>query len=168
MMDLGATVCTRNKPTCENCPLKADCEARATRRTHMIPTPRPKRDIPSRQRFLLVMRNPNDEIFLENRPPTGIWANLKSFPEFDSLDDLEAWCTQKGHQTQRMTVLPQRRHTFSHYHLDFTAVICPVNTSNTVSENLQSGWFAPRDVRSLPAPIRTLLAELDPQIADSP
>jgi len=166
MMDLGALVCTRNKPSCENCPLNTDCLARATRRTDMIPTPKPKRHMPSRQCFLLAMRNPNNEIFLETRPPAGIWGNLKSFPEFDSLDDLKAWCIRNGHQTQRMTVLPQRRHTFSHYHLDFTPVICSVTPGNNVSENLQSGWFASQDVRSLPAPIKILLAELDQQIAD--
>ncbi len=168
MMDLGAMVCTRNKPACENCPLKLDCVALATGRTRMIPTPKPRRDMPSRQRFLLVMRNPNNEIFFETRPPTGIWANLKSFPEFESLDDLEDWCSHQGYPTQRMTVLPQRRHTFSHYHLDFTAVICPVHIHNAVTENLQSGWFTPKDVRSLPAPIRTLLTELDPQTNPSP
>ena len=28
MMDIGATLCTRSKPTCEDCPLEADCEER--------------------------------------------------------------------------------------------------------------------------------------------
>ena len=57
--------------------------------------------------------------------------------------------------------MPQRRHTFSHYHLDFTPVLCPVKPVNDISENRRSGWYAPKDMKSLPAPIKTLLADLD-------
>ena len=161
MMDLGATICTRAKPRCETCPLAPDCVARITGRAHLLPTSRPRRDMPCRQCYLLVMQTPNDEIFLETRPPSGIWASLNSLPEFDSLDELRAWCAQKGHATNRITLMPQRRHTFSHYHLDFTPVLCPVKPVNDISENRRSGWYAPKDMKSLPAPIKTLLADLD-------
>lgn len=161
MMDLGAMVCTRSKPTCASCPLMAGCEAQTTARTHVIPAPRPKREMPTRRSFMLVLRNSNNEIFLETRPPTGIWASLKSLPEFDSLDGLKIWCAQRNINSTQMDVMPDRRHTFSHYHLNFTPVLCPVRAIHSVSENLHGGWFTSATMSSLPAPIRTLLAELD-------
>lgn len=160
MMDLGATVCTRAKPRCETCPLVPDCLARSTGRTDLLPTSKPRRDMPCRQRYMLVMQAQNNEIFLETRPSSGIWASLNSLPEFDSLDDLRAWCAQKGYATDGISLMPQRRHTFSHYHLDFTPVLCPVKPVNQISENRLGGWYAREDMKSLPAPIKTLLADL--------
>lgn len=43
IMDLGATLCTRTSPGCEQCPLKADCRAFAESRVSLLPTPRPKK-----------------------------------------------------------------------------------------------------------------------------
>src|SRR5206468_1019369 len=42
LMDLGATVCTRAQPRCSECPVAADCVARATGRIAELPSPRPK------------------------------------------------------------------------------------------------------------------------------
>src|SRR5690606_39095086 len=40
-MDLGATLCTRSKPTCVICPLQEDCVARRDGRTAELPTAKP-------------------------------------------------------------------------------------------------------------------------------
>ena len=46
MMDLGATLCTRSKPACEQYPLNSHCLAKATETVHLLPTPKPSKIIP--------------------------------------------------------------------------------------------------------------------------
>jgi A/G-specific adenine glycosylase len=43
IMDLGATVCTRARPRCNECPIAADCRARLTSRQSELPAPKRKR-----------------------------------------------------------------------------------------------------------------------------
>lgn len=81
VMDLGATVCVRRKPSCLICPVNSDCEARARGLTDAIPASKPKRTRPLRRTCFLVARRPTGEILLERRPPTGIWGGLWCFPE---------------------------------------------------------------------------------------
>ena len=81
IMDLGATLCTRTRPRCGECPLTADCKARAAGLQGALPTPRPKRDRPRRATRMLLIFNADRDVLLERRPPNGIWGGLYSLPE---------------------------------------------------------------------------------------
>ncbi len=80
IMDLGATVCARTRPRCDACPVAADCIARITQRTGVLPSPRPRRVVPQRAVRVLVLERAG-EILLERRPAVGIWGGLWSLPE---------------------------------------------------------------------------------------
>ena len=43
IMDLGATLCTRAKPRCADCPIAADCRARIEGRQGELPAAKRKR-----------------------------------------------------------------------------------------------------------------------------
>ena len=43
LMELGATTCTPTSPTCDSCPIAADCVARQTDRTDQLPVKKPPR-----------------------------------------------------------------------------------------------------------------------------
>lgn len=160
MMDLGAMVCTRHQPGCGGCPLASSCVARRTCRTQAIPAPRPGRTMPVRECFMLVLRDPEHRVWLETRPPAGIWGGLKSLPEFATLDDLKAWCIPRRIGLEPLQPMARRRHTFSHYHLDFRPVLGRASAFGGVNEDRNCGWFHPEDSVGLPAPIRKLLTEL--------
>ncbi len=128
MMDMGATLCTRNKPACLLCPLKDDCIACLQGNPQDYPTPKPKKTLSEKQRFALVLRNRRGEIILEKRPPTGIWGGLWSFPEFDTeqalLDSLkDEPGTTSADSTLQTKHLPILHHTFSHYRLHLQPVL---------------------------------------------
>jgi len=55
MMDLGATVCTRTKPACENCPLSADCLAFKQGNIADYPGKKPKKALPKKQAIMLML-----------------------------------------------------------------------------------------------------------------
>lgn len=82
LMDLGATICTRSKPSCTSCPLAQRCVALATDRVHELPMRKPKKAIPEKQTAMLVITNRN-QVLLEQRPNHGIWGGLLSLPEID-------------------------------------------------------------------------------------
>ncbi len=160
MMDLGSMVCTRSQPDCDSCPLASPCVARQTDRTQTIPAPRPGRTMPVRECFMLVLRDPEHRVWLEKRPPAGIWGGLKSLPEFASFDDLIAWCIPRRIELDQLELMTRRRHTFSHYHLDFRPVLGVASAFDSVSEHRNCGWFHPEHSVGLPAPIKKLLTEL--------
>ena len=79
MMDLGATICIRNKPSCHKCPLMQDCKAHALGREKDFPFKKIKKDKPLKKTRLLIIKNENNEILLEKRPPVGIWGDCGAY-----------------------------------------------------------------------------------------
>jgi len=160
IMDLGATICTRSKPACEDCPLESHCLARITRTVSLLPTPKPAKTLPVKRLFFLLLSNNLKQILLEKRPPTGIWGGLWSLPEFDGIESAHNWCLTKNMPIGDSQILATRRHTFSHYHLDYTPVLIQTdNPINFVMEGSHTVWYNAEQINTpgLPAPIKLLL-----------
>jgi A/G-specific adenine glycosylase len=130
IMDLGATLCTRGRPACGQCPLAADCAARAAGRQRDFPAARPRKDLPVRKTRLLLLSNEAGGILLEQRPPAGIWGGLWSLPEVAHGQPLDAWCReQMGLRVRVIEEWPCVQHTFSHFHLEITPVLALAEAS---------------------------------------
>ncbi|MGD1984639.1 MAG: A/G-specific adenine glycosylase, partial [Chromatiaceae bacterium] len=56
MMDLGATLCTRRRPSCDRCPVNDDCVARRQGDPHDYPGSKPQRRLPERTVRMLMVR----------------------------------------------------------------------------------------------------------------
>src|SRR5438309_743495 len=78
LMDLGATVCTR-QPRCDVCPVRRRCVARRENRVRELPAPRPRRTVPLRDATWLLLLH-NQQVLLERRPGAGLWGGLWTFP----------------------------------------------------------------------------------------
>jgi A/G-specific adenine glycosylase len=163
IMDLGATVCTRKRPACLACPLPDGCGAYATQRVDELPAARPKRDKPRRQTHM-VLALCNGDVYLERRPPSGIWGGLWSLPELERDDQLEDWCrvrlAAKPVEIERWTPL---RHSFTHFDLDIRPVAVRVTgVSRKLGDGADRVWY---DFRSeapfgIAAPVRKLIEQL--------
>lgn len=163
IMDLGATLCTRSKPRCLDCPLNSDCIAYLEDRTTELPTPKARKKIPVKQCIFLILENQQQQILVEKRPPTGIWGGLWSLPEFSNQETAQAWCLEHAFKIQNIKPLETQRHTFSHYHLDYTPLrIYSDNPINNVMEANHQLWYKPQQTTTLafPAPITRLLQDL--------
>jgi A/G-specific adenine glycosylase len=79
IMDLGATLCTRTRPRCNECPLASGCRAHALGRETAFPARRPKKARPVRRTRMLLVTCVN-RVLLERRPPAGVWGGLWSLP----------------------------------------------------------------------------------------
>ena len=130
VMDLGATLCTRVKPTCLLCPVAAGCRAHAAGDPAGFPAPRPKRDYPTRETLLVVMRDPRGRVLVERRPPTGVWGGLWSFPEASAALDprgAAASCARRHRlKPGRVRRLAPVEHGFTHFRLRATPVVVSV------------------------------------------
>jgi len=163
MMDLGATLCTRSKPQCHHCPLRADCQAFIHQTTHIYPIPKPKKVIPERQAVMLMLHCGAD-IYLMRRPPTGIWGGLWCFPQFDTLDLAKEWLQQHGYPVSSIDTahaLTHYKHTFSHFKLTITPLVIPADNLDIegVMETGEALWYNINDEFNggLATPVQDLL-----------
>jgi len=106
LLDLGATLCTKRNPSCQDCPFASSCVAFQEQRITELPNPKAKKAIPTKiGHFLWIENLENNSLRLVKRPNKGIWASLWSLPEV-SEKPLEA--ELKG----------SFKHVFSHYKLE--------------------------------------------------
>ncbi|MEM8660457.1 MAG: A/G-specific adenine glycosylase, partial [Pseudomonadota bacterium] len=61
MMDLGATLCTRSKPSCDVCPVGEDCQANAKGEQQRFPGKKPRKTLPVKNTVFLIARTPGGE-----------------------------------------------------------------------------------------------------------
>lgn len=167
IMDLGATVCVRGKPRCEQCPLKARCLAYKQEITHTLPRPKPKRrPLPHRTASLLIVRHAN-HILLQKRPPSGIWSSLWSLPQLTGVAtaaSIRTYCrdTLRILPKAGQTLLPPFRHTFTHYHLDIHPILLQCNPRSRKLDSDSEIWYNLQQPQAigLPAPVKKLLENL--------
>jgi A/G-specific adenine glycosylase len=166
IMDLGATLCTRSRPRCGECPLAGDCIAHASQLATALPARKPARALPTRQTFMLVLRDAHERILLERRPPTGVWASLWSFPEAADEDSAARALVRWRNATSRVPVLQPMApfaHVFSHYRLDVTPLTARLPQPRAVADNDSERWLTIEQALQLglPSPVRKLIAALE-------
>ncbi len=163
IMDLGATVCTRTRPRCDACPVMSDCAAHAAGATVRYPTPKPRKTLPVRETCMLLVTNPDGEVWLEKRPPSGIWGGLWSLPELPLHLAPEEWSADLGARIHALATWSPLRHTFSHFHLDITPLRLRVSAPARVMEPDRGLWYKPElsNQLGLPAPVARLLQALE-------
>ncbi|WP_288012044.1 A/G-specific adenine glycosylase [Diaphorobacter sp.] len=162
LMDLGAGICLPRNPNCLLCPLQEACVARRDGNPQDYPVRTRKLKRSAQAWWLLLRQDGAGRLWLERRPPTGIWAGLYCPPVYDSraaLDEalqLHASCDARD--------LPAFTHVLTHRDLHLHPVLASDATPqpNAHCAEQQSGWFAPAQwpALGLPAPVRKLLASL--------
>ncbi len=164
MMDLGATLCTRSKPRCDDCPLQLSCFAYKENRQAEFPNKKPKKTIPVKTTQWLVIQNAKKEFYLEQRPEQGIWGGLWSFPELETDEDGIGHCEAHYGRVTDHHQITLFRHTFSHYHLDIQPTFVQIeHNAKTIRSDNKQQWFSLEELNDIgmAAPVKKLLASLD-------
>lgn len=168
-MDLGATLCARRRPKCEQCPIQKNCLARRTGRIDELPWPRARKVLPERAIGLIIAYQ-NNHVLLEQRPDSGIWGGLWSLPEFEVTVD-PAHAGQKiGVDCQQPQSLTPFLHVFTHFRLSIQPWLLQVTTPEHRPHGLDTPpepistqrWVdcSTLGALGLPAPVRKLLEGL--------
>ncbi len=155
IMDLGATLCRPKNPACGDCPVHADCAAREQGRQLDLPTPKPKKKMPTREQAFHLLRDADGRVLLERRPPAGIWGGLWCLPEVAGGDAAEG--------AERLEPPAPIEHVFSHFRLRMQLVHQRVaRPDDAVGDRDDRRWMAAEDWldAGLPKPVRALLERL--------
>ena len=154
IMDFGATLCTRARPNCLDCPFQNDCIAFSQGIVEKCPGSKPKKKLPVRQKSMIMICC-SKEFLLEKRAPDGLWGGLWTFPECDP-ENLQTKLTELRLNKKPYEILPIYRHTFSHFHLDITPV--KIKTEDTQIENKADTiyrWVADKSLAKIGIPRAT-------------
>ena len=159
VMDLGATVCTPKKPQCAQCPVADTCVAKAEGQPEAYPVKTRKLKRTSEQLWLLQAFTSQGDVWLIQRPQTGVWAGLYCLPVFESFEALMAALPAKYHAQLQEGVVFKHVLTHKDFHLHPVELIL----SSAVKLGIPMGegqWVANTDwpALGLPAPVRKLLA----------
>ncbi len=158
VMDLGATVCTPKKPQCVQCPVADACVAKAEGQSEAYPVKTRKLKRTSEQLWLLHAVTREGDVWLMQRPQTGVWAGLYCLPVFESFDALLAALPATHHaQLDEGAVF---KHVLTHKDLHLHPVQLTLPSFAKFGATMGEGqWVADADwpALGLPAPIRKLL-----------
>lgn len=165
IMDLGATLCIRGKPQCENCPMQENCKALQLKKVSTLPTPKPKQKTRRLEQVVMVCLLNSDKLCaLLQRPQKGIWGGLWCPLEFDSEQQLKEWCSNKAVEFGKLVKLGDIiEHRFSHFDLHITPLYLELNDQTIlIDKNIK--WVNLSKVGEhsigLPAPVSKLIHRL--------
>lgn len=164
MMDIGAIICTRSKPKCSLCPVHMDCSAYQHDNWQNYPTKKPKQSIPTKTAYFLILDD-NQMIWLEKRPPIGIWGGLYCFPQFENYQAIENWLKQRKLTTDKLQQLISFKHTFSHFHLEIVPIYTQLKKNCACLDEANGCWFNLKQPAKigLATPVHNLLQQLTRQ-----
>lgn len=166
IMDLGATLCTRSKPQCGECPVSQDCQALLQHKVDEYPHSRPKKIRVTEKTFqMLILVDENHKVLLERRPPAGVWGGLWSLPADDRGEDLSE---RLPFNSKSLRSLPELHHQLTHISMTIKPLIGSVQESeqgvaqewpNGVECTADRQWFGADEwpALGLPKPVRQLL-----------
>lgn len=160
IMDLGATCCTNKKPDCLNCPLNTECKAYLQDKVPSYPQKSLKKKLPLKRQQFLLMHRQGDQIYLEKRPPVGIWGGLWCLPIIeDSTIPLDF--IQQNYKVNGVTMqeLGELKHKFTHFHLLIKTIAVQVELSCSFIFENTGKWYKLSEINKigLPKPVQMII-----------
>ena len=125
-------------------PITDKCQGFALSRQTDFPNSKPKKEKPVKFVYMVLLTH-QGSVYMYQRPATGIWGGLYSYPEFESLDDFEHFLNQHttGVAMEELIFDESKmfRHTFSHYHLDIQPIRIELQQKVPTIEQGKDVWF---------------------------
>ncbi|HAT8663335.1 A/G-specific adenine glycosylase [Legionella pneumophila] len=150
IMDLGATCCTNKNPHCLRCPVKNHCLAFHNKKQHLYPTKKIKKQRPILSQQFLVLHNEQNQVYLEKRPPTGLWGGLWCLPSINNqtcpIEHIQLFYKLQGDSPKLIT---RFKHSFSHFHLEITALSIRIESTNNFISESREQWFTKETLPTL-------------------
>ena len=157
IMDLGATLCTRTRPVCDQCPVKQSCKAYGDGCVDQFPTRRPALKVSKKSFQMLILLNKDGQVLLERRPPAGIWGGLWSLPADDDGRPIQQRLGLENHMFKSLMAL---QHQLTHIQMTIQPLIGHTEPdSGRVECTPDQRWFSQQEWPDLglPRPVRHLL-----------
>ena len=165
MMDLGAMVCLKTRPSCEVCPLSGFCTSYKHNTQARFPEKKPPKSKPQKQTLMLLHRYQN-RVLLYRRPPVGIWGGLWSLPEVAGNEAIADWQTNYLAATQEPNEIKKNilKHQFTHFSLDISLAVIEMQRLPQQVADEENMVFVKLDQLpdyGLPTPVKRILDNLN-------
>ena len=151
LMDLGAMICTPERPLCGTCPLASHCEARRTNRVTEIPAKAARRAAKQLRETAVVTRRAG-RVLVVRRGPGEWWEGLWDFPRLPGaaraarrgIEHSEILSGLACSETSRLGTIT---HTVTHHRITLDVVECVAGRSGKASPGRR--WVTAAAVSSL-------------------
>lgn len=158
-MELGALVCTPQKPKCDSCPLNEQCTAFTTNTIDRYPFKSPAGKVPE-YRVSVGIIIKGDRFYIQQRAAAGHLAGLWEFPggkakagETPEQTLLRECKEELGCEVDILQPLPLVRHAYSHFKIQMTPFICRLQHGDILSqENRPCHWITISELDIYPFP----------------
>lgn len=119
LMELGALICKPRNPLCSDCPVKSHCKAYEENVQEELPVRTRAKQQTVLPYVTLLIRNEAGEYMIEQRPETGLLANMWQFPMVPiaeiGFEHIAAWfMAEYGIKVDLQKQITHIRHIFSH------------------------------------------------------
>ena len=173
MMELGATVCRPQSPTCIVCPVHAFCQAFQTARQDEVPVRRKAKPIPEYHLAVGVIHKvgaagvlaesaeePEGEILITQRPLDGLLGGLWEFPggRLAEGETAEEACRRNIAETvnlavDNLTYLTRVRHAFTHFKIVVDVFQCEYLAGEVALNGpINAKWIRFEEIEQYPFP----------------
>lgn len=150
IMDLGSLCCTIKNPNCLQCPVQLHCQSLKHNEQMVYPTKKIKKIKPKIQQQFLVLYNQKKLVYLEKRPPSGLWGGLWCLPAIDKQQCPISHIKERYNlQVQQSKPLHSFKHQFSHFQLEIEAIAFEIKASGAQIAEYDGNWFAEQNLATL-------------------
>jgi A/G-specific adenine glycosylase len=134
--------------------VKENCKAVKEGKPENYPVKTKKLKRTSEQLWLLYAQSKNGEVWMVQRPQSGIWAGLYCLPVFESYEALQAFVKTKS--KLELQDMPVVKHVLTHKDLYLHPVALRLSGQRSLG---QGHWVDQQSIAAigLPAPIRKLV-----------
>jgi len=160
VMDLGATICTPQKPKCILCPWREACRARALGIAPSLPGRAPKGPKPLKRGVAFWAVRANGTVLLRRRPEKGLLGGMMEVPS--TAWRKAAWTVEEARRAApvaaKWRLVPGIvRHGFTHFDLELTVL---AGQARSESPEASGKWVAldALDSQALPTLMKKIVA----------
>ena len=159
MMELGATVCRPQSPTCIVCPVNTVCRAFQTVRQEEFPVRQKSKPLPEYHMIAGVIHK-DDLILITQRKPEGLLGGLWEFPsgKIQTKETPEQACVRVIREETNLHVEPTAyltrvKHAYTHFKIVMDVFHCHYRSGEVVlNEAVDYRWITVDQIDQFPFP----------------
>ncbi|MBC2049222.1 A/G-specific adenine glycosylase [Listeria booriae] len=161
LMEIGALVCTPKKPMCLICPLQSFCEAHQKGEEEKYPVKIKKTKVKKVFLSSVIVKQGEEQFIIEQRPDTGLLANLWQFPTVTKTDNQEAlklaFLQEYGIELQlEPESITHVKHIFSHLVWEVDVFVAQAITTQPSDLKLKTVTKAEMEHLAFPVPYQKM------------
>jgi A/G-specific adenine glycosylase len=168
LMDLGATICTPQRPACPKCPWNAACAAALAGRQEAFPNKPPKRVGRLRRGAAFVVHRADGRVLVRTRPSSGLLGGMTEVPTSAWSADFDPACALDSAPPLKMPGRPRaiawRRlpepvaHVFTHFPLELAVYVATVPARTRPPDGMRFLDAEALEAAALPTLMRKVIA----------